>query len=158
MKLPLDIDDDIRDPIAISNARNHSRASLTSTLTMGIYWIKLKQIESRIQRKIYRVDQILPDLVRKIDPILQILDEWRQQMPPMAEAEADYPMIQYNKAIRLLLQPFLGVLNRGDHRIALCLQASGQICQIFRRLHSRNSYGHSFIALHSIFVAGMTMW
>jgi len=65
--------------------------------------------------------------------------------------------MHYYKAIRLLLQPFLMILPPSDDRIALCLQASGQICQIFKRLHQRDSYGHSFIALHSVFIAGVTM-
>ncbi|KAL1850145.1 hypothetical protein VTK73DRAFT_9743 [Phialemonium thermophilum] len=164
-RLPLDIDDDVRDPMALSHVLNQSHASdaagrrapVVSSLTMGIHLIRLKQIESRIYHKIYRADRTLTSLVPKIEPLMQTLREWRAQLPSMSPVEIDYPMIQYNKSIRLLLQPFLSILDAHDARIRTCLEASGQICQIYKRLHSSYSYGHSFIALHSIFVAGITM-
>ena len=162
-RLPLDIDDDVRDPMAISHVLNRSqtpgatRSPSVSSLTMGIHLIRLKQIESRIYHKIYRTDRTLTSLISKIEPLMQLLYEWKAELPSMSPVEIDYPMIQYNKSIRLLLQPFLSILDVQDSRIRACLGASGQICQIYKRLHSSYSYGHSFIALHSIFVAGITM-
>src|SRR4051812_11021959 len=88
----------------------------------------------------------------------RLLEDWHRALPPSTPYESDYLNMHYYKAVRLLLQPFLMILSCTDQRVALCLQASGQICQIFKRLHQRDSYGHSFIALHSVFIAGVTMW
>jgi hypothetical protein len=41
--------------------------------------------------------------------------------------------------------------------VALWWQESVHFGKIFTRLHQRDSYGHSFIALHSVFIAGVTM-
>ncbi|KAI6715194.1 hypothetical protein JHW43_002312 [Diplocarpon mali] len=105
--------------------------------------------------KIYMIYAIA--LVPKISPTLELLEDWHRALPGSSPYESDYLNMHYYKAVRLLLQPFLTILPATDERVALCLQASGQICQIFKRLHQRGSYGHSFIALHSTFIAGVTM-
>ncbi|KIV85596.1 hypothetical protein PV11_01274 [Exophiala sideris] len=157
VRLPLDINDDIRDHMTIAQAMHLSRSSYTTTMTMALHLFRLKQLESKIHHKIYRADRSPSDLVLKIEPLLRLLRDWKDNLPQLSSIETDYRMIQYHKAIRLLLQPFLSIMPQDDPRILLCLEASGQICQIFKRLHSRHLYGHSFIALHSIFIAGLTM-
>ncbi|KAK0121159.1 hypothetical protein ONS96_011338 [Cadophora gregata f. sp. sojae] len=106
----------------------------------------------------YRVDRPVTSLTPKINPTLKMLEDWHRELPPSSPYESDYLNMHYYKAMRLLLQPFLTILPPTDRRVALCLQVSGQICQIFKRMHQRDSYGHSFIALHSTFIAGVTMW
>lgn len=163
-ELPLDIDDTVRDDglisrtIAASSSPTFLASRPTSNLTMGIQLIKLKRLESHIQSTVYRVDRPIASLVSKIPTVFDYLEKWHWNLPPSQPSETDYLHMHYNKAIRLLLQPFLTVLSPSDPNIALCLHASGQICQIFKRLHQRDSYGHSFIALHSVFIAGVTMW
>jgi hypothetical protein len=40
----------------------------------------------------------------------------------------------------------------------LCVYASGQVCQLYKRLHDRQEYiSYSLLALHANFVAGITM-
>ena len=158
VKLPLDIDDYVEDPLLISRlAASPSPFLARSTLSPGIHLFRLKQIESRIQAKIYRVDRRTTDLISKISPLMSLLDDWKARIPPSSSSELTYATLQYHKAVRLLLQPFLAVFEPGDPRKALCLEASGQICQIFKRLHSVEAYGHSFVAVHSVFVAGVTI-
>lgn len=65
--------------------------------------------------------------------------------------------MHYYKAIRLLLQPFLTILPPTDPHVALCLHAAGQISQLFKRLQLNFSYGHSFVGIQSVFIAGLTM-
>lgn len=148
----------MRDSTTITQVKLRTDKDCTTTLTMGIHLFQLKRLESKIHHKIYRVDRNRQDLVPKIEPLLRLLRNWKDNLPQLSRIETDYPMIQYSKAIRLLLQPFLPVLPPEDPRTLLCLEASGQICQIFKRLHSDHLYGHSFIAMHSIFIAGLTMW
>jgi hypothetical protein len=162
--IPLEIDDTVRDDgliartqaVAPSPTFQASRPS--SNLTLGIQCIRLMRLESYIQTTIYRVDRPVASLVSKIDPILKLLEDWHSTLPPLPPSESDYLNMHYHKAIRLAIQPFLTILPPADSRISLCLHASGQISQIFKRLHQRDSYGHSFIALHSVFIAGVTMW
>jgi hypothetical protein len=162
--LPLEIDDTVRDDnliartLAVSPSPTFQASRPSSNITLGVQCIRLKRLESHIQGTIYRVDRPIASLVSKISPTLRLLEDWHRALPPSSPYESDYLDMHYYKAVRLLLQPFLTILAPTDHRIALCLQASGHICQIFKRLHQRDSYGHSFIALHSVFIAGITMW
>ncbi|RDW85575.1 hypothetical protein BP5796_03900 [Coleophoma crateriformis] len=161
--LPLEIDDTVRDDsliartLAVSRSPTFQASRPSSNLTLGVQCIRLKRLESHIQGTIYRVDRPISSLISKISPTLRLLEDWHRALPPSTPYESDYLNMHYYKAVRLLLQPFLMILPSTDQRIALCLQASGQICQIFKRLHQRDSYGHSFIALHSVFIAGVTM-
>lgn len=156
--LPLEIDDTVRSASLISRALTTSLPLPSSNITLAIQCFRLKKLESKIQERIYRVDRPISALVCKIDPTLSELEQWRAQIPESTPYENDYLGMHYYKAVRLLLQPFLTILEPGDRRIGRCLEASGHICQIFKRLHQRDSYGHSFIALHSVFIAGVTMW
>jgi len=158
--LPLNIDDDIQDPEIIAGFLDDPKADLTATTTLSlcIHLIRFWQLESRILRKLYRVDRKPSEMVSKISPLLQLLEDWKEQMPNTSSSHLTHAMMHYHRAVRLILQPFLGMLEPWDPRIAQCLEASGQICQIFKRLLSKESYGHSFVAVHSVYVSGMTMW
>lgn len=162
--MPLEIDDTVRDANLIARTLASTPTSPTfqpsgksSNITLAIQSFGLKRLESHIQETIYRVDRSIVSLVSEINPIMKMLEEWHRALPPSSPYEQDYLGMHYYKAVRLLLQPFLTILPPADTRIALCLQASGQLCQIFKRLHQRDSYGHSFIGLHSVFIAGVTM-
>lgn len=162
--LPLEIDDTVTDEaliaqkMAIAPPPAFKAARPPSNLTLGIQCISLMRQKSHIQTTIYRTDRPISSLVPKIDSLLQPLENWHRNLPPASPFEVDYLDMHYYKAIRHLIQPFLSMLAPDDHRIVTCLYASGQICQVYRRLHQRDSYGHSFLALHSVFNAGITMW
>ncbi|KAE9380683.1 hypothetical protein N431DRAFT_540260 [Stipitochalara longipes BDJ] len=161
--LPLEIDDSVRDDgliartLAVSPSPSFQASRPSSNITLAIQCFRMKRLESHIQGEIYRVDRPISSLVSKIGSCMKLLEDWHRALPPSTPYESDYLNMHYYKAVRLLLQPFLMILPSTDQRVALCLQASGQICQIFKRLHQRDSYGHSFIALHSVFIAGVTM-
>ncbi len=162
--LPLEIDDTVRDEgliartLAVAPSPTFQASRPSSNLTVGIQCIRLMRLESHIQTTIYRVDRPLTSLASKINPILRLLENWHATLPPCPPSDLDYLDMHYNKAIRHLIQPFLTILPPTDPHIPICLRASGQICQTFKRLHQRASYGHSFIALHSVFIAGVTIW
>lgn len=162
--LPLEIDDTVRDDnliartLAVSRSATFQASRPSSNITLAVQGIRLKRLESYIQEAIYRVDRPIASLVLEINPTLKMLEDWHSTLPPSTPYENDFLDMHYYKAVRLLLQPFLTILEPTDQRISLCLNASGTICQIFKRLHQRDSYGHSFIALHSVFIAGVTMW
>lgn len=66
--------------------------------------------------------------------------------------------LQYFKTILLLLLPFLPSLAPNHPDFQLCVYASGQVCQLYKRLHDQQEYiSYSLLALHANFVAGLTM-
>ncbi|KAI1337793.1 putative C6 transcription factor [Xylariaceae sp. FL0016] len=133
------------------------------SLSLAISLFELRRIESRIQHAIYRVDRPLAALVPKLDRLYAELEAWRAALQDRfagaadAAAELNYPMLHYHRAVRLLVQPFLAVLPAGDPYYLVCMRAAGDICQAHKRLHQSLDYGHSFIAVQTVFVAGITL-
>ncbi|KAK8091952.1 Chitin deacetylase 1 [Apiospora hydei] len=160
-------------------------ASWKTSLTPAIFLFKLRRIESRIQHSIYRTDKPLAALVPKLNKYHAELEAWKQELlqSPLATTtasatttsssnssnstsnssnshsnnELNYPLLHYHRAIRLLVQPFLALLPPTDPYYALCLASAGDICQAHKRLHQTLDYGHSFIAVQTVFVAGITL-
>lgn len=172
--LPVDVDDDVRDPALLPQASpssttpgdntngegagaNTSNHRITS-LTFSIYLITLRRIESRIQHKIYRADRPLHLLRSKMDHLFLELEEWKASaLQRFTASDLDYPMLHYNRALRLLIQPFLPSLPVTDPYYHICLRAAGDICQTHKRLHQTLEYGHSFLAVQTVFISGITL-
>ena len=115
---------------------------------------RLRRIESKIYNSVYRADKPLTALVFKLDRLYQELESWRAQLVESSSGDLNYPMLHYNRAVRLLIQPFLPLLSPSDSYHGICLRAAGDICQAHKRLHQSLDYGHSFIAVQTVFVAG----
>lgn len=128
-------------------------------LAHAVSLFKLRRIESRIQHSIYRADKPLSSLQPKLEGLYSQLEDWKisvlEQLPQ--GVDRNYPMLHYNRAVRLLVQPFLSTLSPTDRYHQICLRAAGDICQAHKRLHQSLDYGHSFIAVQTIFVAGITL-
>jgi hypothetical protein len=129
-----------------------------STLGRFIASIKLQRIVSRIHARVFRVDKSLPELVSEIPPLMDSLQEFKQSLSFLDLSDGDFVYMHWNNAIRGLLQPFLNILHSHDRLIGICLSASGQMCQFFKRLRQRDSSGYSFLLVNSVFMAGLTMW
>ncbi|KAJ5988509.1 hypothetical protein N7481_003719 [Penicillium waksmanii] len=155
LDLPIDVDDDIQDPALLTASQVPGK---TTTLTFAIYLFKLRRIDSRIQHKIYRADRPLSSLRLKMDPLYLELEEWKESaLLRFSGSDLDYPMLHYNRAVRLLIQPFLPLLPITDPYYKICLEAAGEICQSHKRLHQTLEYGHSFLAVQTVFMAGITL-
>lgn len=160
LPLPMDVDDDVRDPALLSTSATSSPAppSRLTTLTFAIYLIRLRRIDSKIQHKIYRADRPLHSLRSKMDALFLELEEWKESaLLRFHGPDLDYPMLHYNRAVRLLIQPFLPSLPLTDPYYHVCLRAAGNICQTHKRLHQTLEYGHSFLAVQTVFMAGITL-
>ncbi|KAI1778463.1 hypothetical protein F4818DRAFT_302099 [Hypoxylon cercidicola] len=122
----------------------------------------LRRIESRIHHSIYRADRSLDSLFGKIDRHYEQLQLWKAELIELSRivpspTYLDYPLLHYYRAVRLLLQPFLPRLTITEPYFQAFLDAVGQICRIHKRLHQKLQYGHSFIAVQTIFEAGIIM-
>ncbi|CAG8112066.1 unnamed protein product [Penicillium salamii] len=155
LDLPLDVDDDIEDPTLLTAPQDPNK---TTSLTFAIYLFKLRRIDSRIQHKIYRADRSLSTLRPKMDPLYLELEQWKESaLSRFSGPDLDYPMLHYYRAVRLLIQPFLPLLPITDPYYQICLSAAGNICQSHKRLHQTLEYGHSFLAVQTVFMAGITL-
>ncbi|KNG86003.1 hypothetical protein ANOM_005787 [Aspergillus nomiae NRRL 13137] len=155
LPLPLDVDDDVRDSAILTAPPPTDRPT---TMTFALYLIKVRQIDSKVQHKIYRADRPLHALRSKMDRLFLELEEWKQSaLLRFSGPDLDYPMLHYNRALRLLIQPFLPSLPLTDPYYHICLRAAGDICQTHKRLHQTLEYGHSFLAVQTVFMAGITL-
>jgi hypothetical protein len=129
-----------------------------TNLSQFILLSQLHIFEARIQRAVYRVDRKIGTLEPKMHQLLADLEAWRHTIPPTLHAsDRDRVMLHYHRAVRLLLQPFLAILDPVSAHFSKCADAAGQICQIHKRLHQTPEYGHSFVAVHTVFVSGITL-
>lgn len=129
-------------------------------ILLAIQLFKVRRIESRIHRSIYRVDKSLELLRPKLDRLYEELKIWWLSLPDsheLSSADMNYLQLHYNRVLRLLIQPFLSILSSSDPYYGYCLRAAGDICQVHKRLHQTPDYGHSFISVQTVFVAGITL-
>ncbi|KAI0460320.1 fungal-specific transcription factor domain-containing protein [Xylaria acuta] len=153
--LPLDPEDEVWDEVAPTQAASPNRKR---SLSMAIWLFKMRRIESRIQFSIYRADKPLSALTSKINQLYQDLESWKASlMERFGDVDLNYPMCHYHRAVRLLIQPFLPLLPPSDPYYLICLRAAGGVCQAHKKLHQSLEYGHSFIAVQTVFVAGITL-
>ncbi|KAJ5155296.1 hypothetical protein N7492_008099 [Penicillium capsulatum] len=155
LDLPLDVDDDIQDPALLQAPQDEQKQT---TLTYAIFLLQIRRIDSRIQHKIYRADRPLPALRPKMDSLYLELEKWKESaFLRFSGPELEYPTLHFNRAVRLLIQPFLPLLPITDPYYHICIRAAGDICQSHKRLHQTLEYGHSFLAVQTVFMAGITL-
>lgn len=154
-------------PVSLSD--RHINVDLPTVMDESDYRLRravclfsLRRIESRIHHSIYRADQALESLFGKIDRHYEQLQAWKSELLALSRivptpTYLDYPLLHYYRAIRLLIQPFLPILTITEPYFLAFLDAVGQICRVHKRLHQKLQYGHSFIAVQTIFEAGIIM-
>jgi len=157
--LPLSVDDDDPSGGMLEKLPVPGQEAYPYTnMTQSILLFQLRRFESRVQRSIYRVDRPTASLLPKLYPLYRDMEAWHANIPQEVKGgELDRPLLNYHKTMRMLTQPFLGLLNAEDPYFQQCVTSAGQICQIHKRLHQTPEYGHSFIAVHTVFVAGITL-
>ncbi|XXH04241.1 hypothetical protein Hte_010655 [Hypoxylon texense] len=131
-------------------------------LRRAVCLFSMRRIESRIHHSIYRTDKSLECLFGKIDRHYEQLQAWKAELLELSRivpshTYLDYPLLHYHRAVRLLIQPFLPRLAITEPYFQAFLDAVGQICRIHKRMYQEMQYGHSFIAVQTIFEAGIIM-
>ncbi|KAF6828941.1 C6 transcription factor [Colletotrichum musicola] len=160
---PLSIADnqiDVELPNTTISSSPTAAGTAENDIALAVALFKLRKIESKIHHSIYRTDRTLDSLRPKLDRLYERLQSWRHSlsewMPP-THPELNYALLLYNRTLRLLIQPFLPILPPSDPFYALCMRAAGDICQSRKILHQTLDYGHSFISVQTVFVAGVTL-
>ena len=161
--LPANVDDDIEHDETLAYAIEHSYAF--TSMAPFIHIVRIVRIESHIQQSIYRVDRPSREFP-EIDQFLEQLLIWKDDIPVREEnadkshpyVSLDYHMIQYYKSILFLLLPQLSSYDPLGVLFKDCVIAAGQICQLYKKLHSKQEYiSFSILALQASFVAGLTL-
>jgi hypothetical protein len=161
--LPASIDDDDRlanvpPETLLTTEIPEQQALPPSNLSQFILLAQLHIFEARIQRKVYRVDKSTIALLPKMHRLMADLESWRNNvLPTLQTCEHDRVLLHYHRNVRLLLQPFLSILDPNSEPFRKAAVAAGQICQIHKRFHQAPEYGHSFVAVHTAFVSGITL-
>lgn len=67
-------------------------------------------------------------------------------------------MVYYHQCMRFLLFPVILSSDMADvPLLKKCAEACAGVCQTYKKLHQKVSVGFSVMALHSIFIAGLTL-
>lgn len=171
VELPANVDEEIHTEEEMELALSQDRGPRTLSAVVHIF--RLAKLESKIYSSVHRVDGPLPDQA-KIARLRRSLNDWRDQIPlyvPNCQDESEdeaslthyyavstYHILHYNLALLLLLLPRLTSIPSSHEDFKTCLHSAGQVCQLYKRLHNRQTIlAYSIIALHATFVAGLTL-
>ncbi|EFQ27350.1 fungal specific transcription factor domain-containing protein [Colletotrichum graminicola M1.001] len=146
-----------------------------------IHIIKLRRIQSRIHRRVYRVDRDVftssPEERSKLDTkmaaIRAELDEWARSIPhPPKDAAGitwmydpesayhdsrDFFNLQYHKSILSLFTVLLPTVSTSDARFVTTARSAACVCTAYKRLNQQKTLSYTMTALHSCFIAGLTL-
>ncbi|KAF9556323.1 hypothetical protein CPC08DRAFT_765310 [Agrocybe pediades] len=184
VELPLDVDfsesDDSalrslseKEPATPSSPAAASEASASTvsqkpitSMTSALHVIKCRQIESEIQRLMYRVDhvgnnaEISPEVTR----LLARLDRWKANIPQRPAGPHSPPCCspewfswRYFEATLFLLRPLTVKAQPSDPLLLRCAHAAAGAVEAQRRLHQLPPVSLSLSALHSVFLSGLTL-
>lgn len=136
-----------------------SLGRVTENFALSLHLVRLRQLESQIYQTVYRIDQPPVTRLLKVPKHLQALRDWKVSLSSHACSSGDlaYGVLLYHRGICLLLRPFLAMLTPADEYYQVCLQSASGICKEHKQLHRQLAYGHSFIAVQEVFVAGITI-
>jgi hypothetical protein len=122
--------------------------------------IKLRRIESRFVQDLNiianstNIDKPIP----KVEKFFQELEIWRGNCEVFSNGiENETLRLYYYRSVRLLIQPFLELMDPMDKLFMECQAAAGHICQLFKVFHQKTVSGHSTTAIHTVFSAGVTL-
>lgn len=153
-----------------------------SNILPFIHIIKLKKLQSKIHRTVFRVDKdvLNPEPLerakqdKKIASIHKALDDWAADIPnPPRDAKCatgaydqentyhhdsrDFFTLQYHKTVLSLFAALLPTLSTSDPRFISGAKSAARVCTAYKRLHQHKTLSYSIAALHSCFTAGLTL-
>lgn len=123
--------------------------------------IKIRRIELRFVENLNIIStraEVSKSQLPLVESFFAELDNWRRSCEGFIKgAENETLSIYYYRSVRVLIQPFLELLDPEDKLFKECQAAAGQICQLFKQFHQKTVFGHSTTHIHTVFVAGVTL-
>lgn len=138
----------------------------------GVHFINQSLKLRRIESKFVEILKILPnnkqfaaelgtrqDQLPLVKTFFHDLELWRAScsINDVRNFENETLKLYYYRSVRLLIQPYLEFITPEDRLFRECQAAAGQICQLYKIFHQKTVHGHSTPAVHTVFVAGVTL-
>ncbi|CAG9996791.1 unnamed protein product [Clonostachys byssicola] len=167
LELPLDVDEDCVDRNILERKQNQTSGGSdepVTSLSLFVHIIKLRRIESEIQRDIYRVDRPVQLSEKLIRSYQAKLASWKDQIPADlgphdyggSASQLHEFMIYYNKALRLLFYVTLSDKYLGQIFLSEFMQACGNLGRYFKKLQQAQA-GLTIITAQTVFLAGLNL-
>lgn len=137
---------------------------LISPFTTVIATTEIRMIESRVHLLLYSVNNFVP-IADTFESLQQEIDKWYNKLPARESFEAvmkgresyDFLDLLYYRARLILLLPTIIKSSQRDQLLDQACLAAGRICTSYQKLHSESILEFSILALHTVFLAGITM-
>ncbi|OHF04186.1 fungal specific transcription factor domain-containing protein [Colletotrichum orchidophilum] len=167
--------------LTASKSPSSVATSTWSNMKPFIHIIKLRRMQSKIHRRVYRVDKDVfsgsPEerarLDSKMGAIRAELDEWVRTVPhPPKDAgtiswmydpesayhdSRDFFNLQYHKSVLSLFTVLLPTLDTADSKFLTTARSAACVCTAYKRLNQQKTLSYTMLALHSCFIAGLTL-
>lgn len=129
-----------------------------TSMTSVIHMWRLKQFETEMVMVIYNTNEPLQSRFSKVDYFMNKLERWKNTMPAdSSQQNQQMVMMGYARSVRLLVQPFLAILNPDSDLFRSCVRQTGLICYVLREYYRNRETGFTTLSTHSAFVAGLTL-
>lgn len=164
VSFPSNLDDrDVHDDEKILEARGRTNPfdEPVTTMSFVIHMWRLKQFETEMVKEIYNTAEPLQNRFAKVDGFLARLDKWKEATPTLHngtnQQNQQMMMMAYARNVRLMLQPFLAMINPDSDLFRSCVKQTGLICHVLREYYRNRETGFTTLSTHSAFVAGLTL-
>ena len=164
VELPLPLSD--QDLCPNAPASRTPAPELQHGMSTFVHIIKLRQIGSKIQSTFYPVYTSNMDplrLAEQKENIRKDLDDWiktapRFSSPPISTFQTmEWFQIAYNHALLLLFRPSPACPEITLEALQTCADSSISLITLYIALYSKNKITYTWVALHSLFMASVTM-
>jgi hypothetical protein len=164
--LPQSYTDEELVPKVLSSSTPQSSTPSPSDMSTFIHTIKLRQIQSRIQDIFYPADtsKVTRNSLEYNRQLLRkALDDWvakapRYSKPPKTTFQTpDWFQIAYSHALLLLYRPSPAAPYVDLEGLQICADSAISLISSYSSLYAKNKITYTWIALHSLFMASVTM-
>jgi hypothetical protein len=172
---------DLTSPGSPPAAAPEGAQAVWSNILPFIHIVKLRKLQSKIHRTVFRVDKDILNppsqrakLDRKVASIYAELDAWAAAIPnPPRDSKCitwmydpenayhhdsrDFFTLQYHKTVLSLYTALLPTLPASEARFTSCARSASRVCTAYKRLNQQKTLSYTITALHSCFIAGLTL-
>lgn len=158
--------DSLTDLELLSSETPQPRPLHSLDMSTLIHIIRIRQIQSQIQDTFYPVDAscINPETVSFQRAVLRAeLNNWIAQAPRYPHPtlvtfqSPEWFQIAYSHALLLLYRPSPACPDAGLESLQICADAAISLISSYSSLYAKNKITYTWIALHSLFMASITM-
>ncbi|KAK7733609.1 hypothetical protein SLS57_000624 [Botryosphaeria dothidea] len=158
--------DSLTDLELLSSETPQPRSLHSLDMSTFIHIIRIRQVQSRIQDTFYPVDAscINPETVSFQRAVLRAeLNNWIAQAPRYPHPTLvtfqfpEWFQIAYSHALLLLYRPSPACPDAGLESLQICADAAISLISSYSSLYAKNKITYTWIALHSLFMASITM-